>query len=241
MPRKLALLAVAAIALVLSPAARAQSGVARHAFQLRFGGFFLDGGGELWESNEETFTLDSSDFDGFIFGMTYTGAFNNHLEYGLNVDFYSEDAISAYRGVVDEDLFPIYHDTNLDMLPVSFDLRFLPAGRYRQRPQGREVIRPVFYLGAGAGLNFWEYEEVGDFVDFSLDPPEVFYDRFVDDGQALEAHVLAGVELPTSPHFNFVLEGRYSWAEDDLGGGFAGLGDLDLGGAALYAGAAFRF
>jgi len=241
MKRKILAAATVALLAALVPAAHAQSGIARRAFQLRFGWFFPAGGGDFWHDTEDTFTLAVSDFDGFDFGMTYSGAFNNQLEFGVNADFYSRSVFSAYRRVVDETGSPIYHDSKLRTLPLTFDFRFIPAGRYRQRPQGRAVIRPLFYLGAGAGIDFWEYEEVGDFVDFSIDPPEVFYDRFVDDGQALELHVLAGVELPASPRFNVVIEGRYAWAEDSLGGAFAGLGDIDLGGTSLFFGTSFRF
>jgi hypothetical protein len=221
--------------------AAAQSGGARQAFQTRFGWFFPSGGGELWDTNEEVFTLSASDFDGFRFGLTYLRAFSNQLEMGVNLDFYSERVFSSYRDWVDEDYYPINHDTRLSSYPLTVDFRFLPGGRYKRRPQGREVVHPVFYLGGGAGINFWSYEEVGDFLDFGFDPPVIFYDRFRDDGSALTVHVLAGVELPVSPRFNVVLEGRHSWSNADLGGSLSGLGTLELGGTSGFFGLSWRF
>ena len=46
------------------------------------------------------------------------------------------------------------------------------------------------------GLIFWEYEEVGVFVDAPVVPEEIFFARFIDDGVAFEVHALAGVEIP---------------------------------------------
>jgi hypothetical protein len=96
-------------------------------------------------------------------------------------------------------------------------------------------------VGAGAGINLWEYEEVGDFIDFSDLELPIFYGRFKDSGATLELHVMGGIELPLSPNFNLLLEGRYSWSEDTLGNDFAGFGDIDLGGASISVGGAFRF
>lgn len=224
----------------VSPAV-AQSGDARQAFQARFGWFFPSGGGDLWDENETVFTQSASDFDSFRFGMTYVGSLTNHFEIGLNLDFYDRTVFSSYRDFVDENGFPINHDTKLNTAPLTVDFRLLLGGRYRQRPQGRSVIQPVFYLGGGAGINFWEYEEWGDFLDFEFDPPQIFSAHFADDGEALTVHVLAGVELPVSPRFNVVFEARHSWSDDSLGGPLAGLGTIELGGTSAFIGMSFRF
>jgi hypothetical protein len=120
-------------------------------------------------------------------------------------------------------------------------VRFIPAGRFRGSSRRGAVRKPVFYVGAGAGINFWEYEEIGDFIDFTVDPNEIFFDRFIEDGEALQVHVLAGLEIPVSPGFNLLLEGRHSWADDDLSGDFAGLGDIELGGTSVFIGGSFRW
>ena len=211
------------------------------AFQLRFGAFFLEGGGELWDTNEELFTLEASDFDDFIFGLSWVHSFHNHFELGVNLDFYEETVLSHYRDFVDQRGFRIFHDTSLDLAPLSVDVRFLPGGRHRIRAKGRRILKPVFYVGGGIGTVFWEYEEVGDFLDFTEDPPEIFPARFQDDGNAFEIHALAGVELPFGRASSFLLEARYSKADDDLDDDFAGLGEIELGGTAVYGGLSFRF
>ena len=228
----------ASLALVLGAASRAEA--ADLAFQVRMGGFFPDGDSNFWDETEARFTLDSSDFEDFVLGLTLLSALGNYLEVGFNVDFYETTVLSAEREFVDNFGNEILHDTHLETVPMTVDLRFLPGGRYRIRgPQGRQVLKPVFYIGGGLGLTYWEYEEVGDFVDDAT--LSIFFERFVDDGVAFEAHALAGLELPFGRSLALLFEGRYSWADDDLGGDFAGFGELDLSGPSVFVGGSFRF
>ncbi len=209
-------------------------------FQFRLGGFFPSGDSVFWEDVEDTFTLRVSNFNDTIVGFSFVGSFGNHLETGFNIDFYRSTVRSSVRDYVDQAGLPILHDTRLTLTPMTVDVRLLPAGRYRIRgAQGRRVLQPVFYLGGGLGFNYWEYEEVGDFVDFTDE--SIFFDRFIDTGWAFEAHALAGLELPFGRTWSLLFEGRYSWSEATPGGPFSGLGELDLGGFAAYVGASWRF
>jgi len=242
-----------AIALCAVPATAVRAGgspAPDTAFQVRLGLFVPAGGGEFWNDTEDVFTLDASDFEGAALGLSFVRAVNDQVDFGINVDFYEETVLSQYRypvpGLpgfvpVDPSGLPILHDTRLSLVPLTCDVRFLPGGRYRDRARGAPLPRPAFYVGGGVGIAFWEYTEVGDFLDFSLDPPVVFPGRLRDDGATLEAHALAGVEMPVGRAASFVVEGRYSWADADLHGDFQGLGRLELGGAALYGGMSFRF
>jgi len=235
-------ISAAALLLAASGAAMAQPGPGGNAFQFRLGGFLPEGGGDLWDGVEQAFTLDSSDFDDGIVGFSYITSLNNHFEIGVNADFYDSTVFAAYRPeiVVDEDGFLIFHDTHLSTVPLTVDVRFLPTGRYRGRGQ-RQVRHPVVFIGAGAGVNLWEYEEVGDFVDFDDPALPIFFDEFTDSGAALTTYVLGGIEFPVSPRFNLTFEGRYSWSDDELGDEFAGLGEIELGGTSFFVGGAFRF
>ena len=90
-------------------------------------------------------------------------------------------------------------------------------------------------------MTFYDYEEVGDFIDFSHPDLPIVYDSFGDSGTALETHVLAGVELPFGRNWAMIFEAKYSWAEAELGGGFAEMGSIELGGPSGYVGMAVRF
>lgn len=211
-----------------------------NAIQFRFGGFYPRGGGDIWRDDELLFTLDKSDFNGGVFGFTYAMSVDNRFEVGFNVDFYEETARSEDRVFVDQDGFPILHDTRLELIPMTVDFRFLPMGRYGVRGTGgqRRVLHPVPYFGAGLGGNYWEYEEVGDFVDVNN---AVVFSRAIDTGVEFETHVLAGLELPINPQFTFLLESRYAWSEAKPGGDFTGFGTLDLSGWYGYLGFTYRF
>lgn len=247
--RKPAMMLVA-VTVLLTAAAPAAAETRRtedptHSIQFRVGAFFPTGGGTFWDDTERTFDLDIGDLQDFSLGFTYVAGVNNWLEVGFNADLYRSESRSAYRTDewVDQLGLPILHDTRLRLLPLTVDLRGLPAGRYTLRGDDRQhrVRKPVPYLGLGFGVKFWEYQEKGDFLDFSLDPPEVFYARYKESGAALEGHALAGVELPLGKRTSILFEGRYSWASANPGGDFAGLGRMRLDGASAYVGFARHF
>lgn len=180
------------------------------AFQFRIGVYFPDGGGPLWNDIEDRFTLEVDDFNGGMIGFSFINSFGNRVEFGLNADFYGETVLSEDREFVDTDGFPILHDTTLRVAPLTVDVRLVPGGRYRIRPGGAHVLKPVFYVGAGAGMMLWSYEEKGDFVDENDPLFPIFFDQFEESGVALETHVLAGLEFPVGPRVNLTLEGRYA-------------------------------
>jgi hypothetical protein len=242
MKRSIAIAAVAVASLLAYAPASAGPPGSNGAFTFRFGWFFPDGDSAFWETNEAAFTLDHSDFNGWIGGVGYTGSVSNYFEVGVNLDFYASTVGSADRYYTDQYGYPIYHDSRLSETPLTVDFKVLPTGRFARRgPDGRTYVRhPVPYLGAGIGMVYWQYEEQGDFVASDL---SIVYSRLVDSGTAFETHVLAGVEFPVSPMWNITLEGRYSWADTSVGGSFYGIntGQLDLGGASVFVGGALRF
>lgn len=239
-------LALILVLLVSAMPALAQPGLRSDTeFQVRLGVFIPSGDSNFWDDTTSVFTLDESDFDAFMLGLSAVHSLSNHIEIGGNIDFYEQTELSEYRDFEDIDGFAILHDTQLEMVPITVDVRFVPGGRYRIRPGGRQILKPMFYVGAGLGMNLWEYEEVGDFIEFDEfgDPIDIFFADFRDDGAAFEAHVLAGAEFPVGPSTNLLIEGRYSWSDDTLGGDFADLAfrNLDLGGYSFFAGWTFRF
>ena len=212
------------------------------AFQVRLGGFFPAGGGDVWRDNQEVFTFDIEDMNSAMVGLSLVRSATSWLEFGLNADVYDGSTSSAERGVVDEFGFPVLHDTRLRLVPVTADLRILPGGRRSIAGRGPYAPAPVFYFGGGVGAAFWEYEESGEFVDFATPGLPIFAGTFRADGVALESHLLAGLELPLGPAWGLLFEGRYSWADDQLDNAdFPEFGRLDLGGPSVYVGASFRF
>lgn len=213
------------------------------AVKFRLGGFMPTGHSEFWDVTREVFTLSTGDLNGPMLGASYVASLSNHVEMGFNLDWYEATARSAQRGYVDDFGNPILHDTTLWLVPLTVDVRFLPGGRYATRgSKGQYKVRkPVPYIGVGGGANFWQYEEVGDFVDTTTDI--IFFDRLEDSGTAFEVHALGGIEFPVSPAWNLFGEARYSWSEATPGGAFTSLqqGKLDLSGWSLFFGGSWQF
>jgi hypothetical protein len=212
-----------------------------HSFQVRFGYFFPRGEGALWDDVSDRFTLAADDFNGPAWGLSFVTAVNNNFEIGVHGDWYGKTVLAEERHFVDELGYPIVHETTLEERPFAVDFRLIPGGRYRSGGRGRAMLKPVFYLGAGVGINLWDYEEVGDFVDPSDPTLPIYPAGFRESGEALEARVLAGLELPVSPGFNVLVEGRYTWAEGELNQDLIDLEAIELGGAWGFVGASFRF
>ncbi len=232
---------VTAVVLVTGSAAAAPPGDSE-AFNFRLGGFFPKADSDFWRTNEAAFTLDRSDFNGVITGVGYNTAINNWVEFDFNGDFYYGSTTAADRAFVDQNGNPIFHDSRLTIVPVTVGFRVLPAGRYARRgAEGQHYVRrPVPYIGAGFGADYWLYEEEGDFVDTNN---AVVYDRLTDSGFEFETHAMVGIEFPFGPHWYMTLEVRESWAEAHPGGSFTFVnpGALDLGGTSLALGGSWRF
>ncbi|MDH3626772.1 MAG: porin family protein [Acidobacteriota bacterium] len=244
MRRTIPILAVTALALMGLSTALADpisAGRPDRGFQVRVGAFMPDGGGDFWDDNEDVFTLNAGDFDDFNLGVTYLYGWSNHLEFGVNLDFFDATVLSEYQAFTDGAGFPIFHDTRLATVPLTADVRFIPGGRFSNRGRGQFETRPMLFVGAGAGINFWEYEEFGDFIDFDDPAQPIVFGVFADRGTAFETHVLAGFEFPISPRVNILGEGRYTWSDDTLNDDFAGLGKIELGGASASVGVSVRF
>ena len=241
MKRFLSAAAVVTALTLAAPASAASRGT-DGAFNFRLGGFFPSGDSSFWHANEQAFTLDHSDFNGAIGGVGYAQAINNYVEFGMAIDFYSQTQTSADRNFTDQFGNPIFHDTRLAIAPLTADIRVLPAGRYKQSGHdGRyRARRPVPYLGAGIGFDYWQYEEVGDFV---ATDNSIVFDRFQTSGLEFETHVMAGIEFPVSPQWYITLEARQSWAKATPGGAFSTInpGTLDLGGTSVFVGGSLRF
>jgi len=223
------------------------------AFAFRGGGYFPAGDSDFWNEKEDHYTLDHSDLNGLAGGVGYIASINNYFEFEVNADFYAAASRASDSDFVDENGAAILHDTRLAVFPLTAGFRVLPAGRFARRgAEGQHYVRrPVPYIGAGIGMDYWQYEEEGDFVfpdPFSPAGVSVFYDRNKDTGLEFEKHVELGIEFPVAPEWNITFEVRRSWAEATLSDVFPSAAltvndprRLDLGGVFVFVGASLRF
>lgn len=173
--------------------------------------------------NLEGFAFDISDFNGAIVGGDWVFPLSDWLDGSIGASFYRRTVPSVYREFVHEGGAEIEQDLRLRMAPMTAMIRFLPTGR-------GGAIEP--YVGGGITLVNWRYSEVGEFVDFEVDPPDIFRNQYVANGNALGGVILAGLRAPVSDVWLAGGEIRYQRVEADTDAATTGLlgTKLDLGG-----------
>jgi opacity protein-like surface antigen len=227
-----------AAALTFFPAAtRAQSGyhgpgAPRNVLGFEVGLFSPTGDSAYWDDKTLEFTGDASDFDDLSVGFDYMRLFNERLGLLVSTSFWEGDGNQSYLDFTDHLGAPIRHTTSLEIFSVNLGLIGYLG------PRSWPVVP---YLGAGGGFYFYDLSESGDFINFALPAPIVFSDTFSDDGSTLGYYGQAGLEIPLGPMWAIHVEGRWQWAESDLGGDFDGFGTLDLSGSELRAGVSWKF
>ena len=109
-------------------------------------------------------------------------------------------------------------------------MRFVPGGRHHTTP----------YIGGGADVVAYEYEEFGDFIDFEDDALPIISDDFISRGALFGAHVVGGVRLAISHDLSVTGEARYLWAKGNMADDFRG-NKLDLSGPSAFVGLRLNF
>ncbi len=242
-----ATLSLTLLALFLAGASRAGAG----GLDLRIGAFMPRGQDTLFQDLNSLYTPDGneahgvepSDFTGVYGGIEYHHVLMDYVELGVHLDGYGRTVDSSYRHYTWDDGTEIRQSLKLSMIPLGVSIRFLPTGKSTR-------IAP--YVGGGVDAVFYQYEEFGDFVCF---PPaagtcrfdyDIVPDHFKGEGTAFGVHALGGLRVYLNRDFAIVGEGRYQWAEDDMGGDFApnepGLVNrIDLSGWTVTVGVHVRF
>ncbi len=228
----------AILSLTLLPLLMASAGPASAGgLDIRLGAFIPRASSNLFLDDEELYFVQKSDWTGFTGGAEYNHVLVDNVELGIHVDGYSRTLDTSYRDFVRPDGSEIYQTLKLNIVPFGLTVRLVPTGK-------RTKIAP--YVGGGVDLFYWKYEEWGDFIDFFDPELPVYYDEFLSDGVTFGFHATGGVRFYLNRDFALVAEGRYQWAEADMGDDFApnepGLVNrIDLSGASVTFGLHVRF
>jgi opacity protein-like surface antigen len=233
-PVRRVILSLALAATFLSGAVPAAAG----GLDLRIGGFFPRGEETLFQDVRELYLVDKSDFYGVYGGVEFNSVVTRNLELGVSFDAFGSGEDTSYRDYVRPDGREIQQTLKLRMYPLGVTLRVLPT---------RKSATFVPFVGGGVDAVFYDYEEYGDFIDFFDPDLPVVPDAFEADGTAFGFHAVAGFRYYVNRDFAVVAEGRYQWAEDDMGDDFApnpesGLVNrIDLSGPSFTVGLHIRF
>ena len=210
-------------------------------FFLIKGGLYLPrAGSDVFAFNEELLTLDSGSYKSGLFGMDVGISLNSRVDLVFGFEYSSSSPVSEFRDFVDEFDAPIVQQTTLRQVPLTASVRLnliergRSVGSYAWIPSGA-----VPYVGGGAAIMYWRYEQFGDFVDFS--DFTIFTDHFQTQGWEPSLHVFGGVDVSISPRFALNLEARYNWADGQMAPAFVGFEPIDLAGFRATFGASFRF
>jgi hypothetical protein len=196
---------------------------------------FASAGSDLFDFVTRHLTLEKEHFNRPAFAADVAFALTRRLQVEAAVELTRMEHGSEYRDFVDNNLLPIEQTTSLNTTHV------MGGVRYALTPRGREVSRLVWvpsrvvpYVGAGAGVVYYEFRQYGDFVDFVDN--SVFYESFRSQGWAPTAHAFGGVDVQLYRGLYLTMQGRYTKAKGELGSDFIDFDPLDLSGFRMSAG-----
>jgi hypothetical protein len=207
--------------------------------ELRLGAFFPRGDSgarepnryDLFKDHTEVHAVSKSDWTGATGGLEVNLNVARGLELGFSMDGYGRSIPTHYRKYTHSDDSEIPQTLELTMVPIGLTVRWLPT-------QSRRAIAP--YIAAGVDIVPWKYEAFGEFIDFGQRSKPIDYAEFKSEGVAAGAHVALGVRVPLTYDLSLTAEGRYQWAEQDMGDDFAA-NRIDLSGASATIGLRLRF
>ncbi|MBN2244128.1 MAG: hypothetical protein JW793_15690 [Acidobacteria bacterium] len=209
-------------------------------FGFRLGRFFPRAEGELFDFVTDELTLEKNDFRAWNIGFDAGADLHEQFELVISMDFMTRSKMSEFRDYVDEQDLPIVQETRYAQLPLTAGVKYLLLPRGRQVGQYAWLpSRFVPYLGAGAGILWYRFEQEGDFVDF--DTLDIFEAELRSSGWTPTAYLGGGLDINIFRHTYLNLDLRYSWARPELGGDYVGFDELRLDGLRASAGLQWHF
>lgn len=207
-----------------------------------FGGFAQPrASSQLFDFTFDELTLGRSDFAGGDFGADVALHVGARTDLVLGFASSSARERSEFRDWVDNNDQPIEQYTRFSRVPLGASLR------YHLRPRGRSIGSVAWiptaafvpWVGVGAGMMKFRFEQAGDFIDYQTF--DVFSDRFVSTGWAPYLQGAVGGGWNISQHWLVNGELRYVTGRAELGSAFEGFDKLDLSGLTAAVGLGFRF
>ena len=237
----LLVLAAAPAAVAQQPASRATPDFLfsepRGTIGVRGSWVLASAGSDLFDFVRTHLTVDRRSFDAPGVAADVAFAVTRQVDVAAGFEFSQASAPSEYRAFVDNDRRPIEQTTRLRAANVSGGVRLalLPRGTAVSRlawiPR-----RVVPYVGAGGGMLWYEFTQIGDFIDVRSPNLTVFSDILTSKGWTPSAHALGGVDVRVHRRMFVTVESRYLWAAATLQQPFEGFDPIDLAGLRVSAG-----
>jgi hypothetical protein len=239
------LLAATAVAAVVRPSF-AQYGGDGFLFQAPVGSWGFHAGFDRANAGSDIFTfvtnqltLSRADFSSATVGGNFAIRLSGTNDIVVDVTYASVARHSEFRDWVDQNNLPIQQTTSLRRVPITASLKhyLTPRGRSLGRFAWVPAARST-YVGVGAGMMWYTFSQVGDFVDFAT--LNVFPDEFTSSAWTPVVHALAGIDISLGRYVFLTGESRYTWAKGPMGRDYDGFNRIDLSGVSVTAGFSLR-
>ena len=247
-PARTAVLAsVVASAFAVTQPLQAQDSGDGFRFQRPSGSWSLRGGfarpnasSDIFSFTTTNLTVNRGDFSALDLGADLAFTITPRLDLVFDVSYSGMSKGSEFRNFVDNNQLPIQQTTSFQRTPVTVNARYYLTERGRQIGHYAWVPnRLVPYIGGGAGVMYYEFNQKGDFIDNATQA--VFPDVFHSGGWTPMAQVLAGVEWSMGPGWALRTEARYLTASATPSSDFSGFHSIDLSGMTTSVGFFVRF
>ncbi len=180
---------------------------------------------DLWEVNKENLYLSENDMQEIAYSIEFEQFVGRHLSLSIEAGDYSKTLYSQYRDYEYNDGSPIYQNISLSITGVELGIKVYPLGH-------RKILNP--YFGAGVGVYYWEYEQWGDFIDFTTF--DVFEGYGYTDAYSAGINLRAGFVFRFKRYLGVSFEAKYQYLRGELSSLFEGFEKLDLSGLTLNVG-----
>lgn len=185
---------------------------------------------ELWEINLENLTFGRADMTNVVYSGEYEFYFDRHVSLALELGSYSKTVFAEYKDYTMENGAPIYQNLSLRIVPIEACLKLYPLGH-------RRGVSP--FLGFGAGVFAWTYQQWGDFINFEDGSVTGGFAETRRFGFGLNGRL--GLVFRFQSRLAFLLEGKYQYLKGRLSEYFQDFDRLDMGGFTANAGIIIYF
>ena len=185
----------------------------------------------------EQLTLEKSDFRALGLAVDLGFPVSSLADIVAGLEYNQANAASEDRAFVEADGSPIRQNTQLSQFNLTGSLEIALVPRGRAIGQYAWIAAPITpYVGAGGGVLWYRFEQMGDFVD-ALDPElPIFTAQLFSDGWTTNTHVFGGVDIKMTRRLLLSAEVRYLWADTAMGPDFVDFEPIDLSGLRVSGG-----
>lgn len=241
--------AVAGVLIALPSVTSAQASGDGFMFKKPSGSLSVRGGYALANTSSQPFsilkretTIGARSFDSFSTGVDLNFVVARRIDLVLSGDLSSRTKSAEYREW-EENGKPIIQQSTLERVALGAGLRYNLADRGRQISALAYIpARTIPYVGLSGGMMWYDFRQKGDFVESTdQQTASIYADDLKSRHYNFMGQAYAGIDRRLTARWSLIGEARYTQASAKLIHDYAGLGNIQLSGLALNAGAAIRF